>query len=108
MDKKDTIRIIEKLNRANIGDSKRWKEISRKITKNLELSPKESEYFAMQTRIYKDGHVTPRSKIYHAKLGQNDEKPPCSECGMESLFYCNMNDAYFCNTHVVGHDENET
>ncbi len=31
----------------------------------------------------------------------------CKECGEDSLYYCNMNDQYFCNIHVVGHDKNE-
>lgn len=108
MDKKDTISIIEKLNQSHIGNPRLWKKISRKISNNLELTDKESEYFAMQTRIYKGGTVTRRSKIYHTKLGKDDEKPACSECGQESLFYCNMNDAYFCPVHVIGHDENES
>lgn len=108
MDKKDTIDIIEKLNHANIGNPKLWKKISQKIRNDLDLTDKESEYFAIQTRIYKGGTVSRRSKIYHTKLGDNDEKPPCRSCGHESLFYCNMNDSYFCDLHVVGHDENET
>ena len=42
-----------------------------------------------------------------SKLSKEDEKPPCKECGEDSLYYCNMNDQYFCNIHVVGHDKNE-
>ena len=45
--------------------------------------------------------------MFHTKLSELDEKPPCKECGEKSKFYCNMNDQYFCTTHIVGHDENE-
>jgi len=40
-------------------------------------------------------------------LSKQDEKPPCKVCGENALYYCNMNDQYFCTIHLVGHDENE-
>ena len=47
------------------------------------------------------------SKIYHIKLSDDDKKPKCALCDQQSMFYRNMNDLYYCNIHVVGHDENE-
>ena len=36
----------------------------------------------------------------------SDEK--CALCDDGISYYCNMNDLYYCEKHVVGHDENET
>ena len=47
------------------------------------------------------------SKYYHRKLSSKDEKPICSLCNIISLYYCVMNDKYYCVDHVLGHDENE-
>ena len=47
------------------------------------------------------------SRFYHRKLTKEDEKPPCSLCNQLSLYYCTMNDEYYCANHVLGHDENE-
>ena len=47
------------------------------------------------------------SRFYHRKLVKEDEKPPCSLCNQLSLYYCTMNDEYYCANHVLGHDENE-
>jgi hypothetical protein len=44
---------------------------------------------------------------YHQKLTSDDKKPICSLCNDESLYYCTMNDDYYCVKHVLGHDENE-
>ena len=44
---------------------------------------------------------------YHQKLSSDDKKPVCSLCSKESLYYCIMNDKYYCINHVLGHDENE-
>ena len=44
---------------------------------------------------------------YHHKLSSADKKPICSLCNEESLYYCIMNDEYYCINHVLGHDENE-
>jgi len=44
---------------------------------------------------------------YHQKLSLDDKKPICSLCNEESLYYCTMNDEYYCVKHVLGHDENE-
>ena len=48
-----------------------------------------------------------RSGYYHRKLSSKDEKPICSLCNTISLYYCVMNDKYYCVDHVLGHDENE-
>jgi hypothetical protein len=94
---KRTIEIIERMQLAKIG----------KYKNDQILNPEELKYYSNLTRIYKNSSVTSRSKIYHTKLSLEDEKPPCKECGKDSLYYCNMNDQYFCNIHVVGHDKNE-
>jgi len=107
IDSKKTLEIIERMKLAKIGEYDKWEKIIKKIKNEQPLNPGEVEYYTNLTRIYKDSRVTSRSKIYHTKLSDQDEKPPCKECGKNSLYYCNMNDQYFCSTHVVGHDENE-
>lgn len=102
-----TLEIIERLKVAKIGEYKRWESIIRKIKNEIPLNPAELEYYSNITRIYKDSTVTRRSKIYHTKLSEQDEKPRCKKCGETSAYYCNMNDQYFCTVHIVGHDENE-
>ena len=47
------------------------------------------------------------NRFYHRKLAKEDEKPLCSLCNQNSLYYCTMNDEYYCANHVLGHDENE-
>ena len=49
-----------------------------------------------------------KSKNYHYKLSTDDHKPKCALCDDDCSYYCNMNDLYYCEKHVVGHDENET
>ena len=107
IDTQKTLEIIEKMRLAKIGEYKKWESIIKKINNNEDLNPLQTEYFSNMTRIYKNSNITNRSKIYHTKLSDLDEKPPCKECGEDSLYYCNMNDQYFCNIHVVGHDKNE-
>lgn len=107
MDSEKTLEIIERMKLAKIGEYDKWEAIIKKIKNDLSLNPGELEYYTNLTRIYKDSNITSRSKIYHTKLSELDEKPPCKECGENSLFYCNMNDQYYCPIHVVGHDENE-
>ena len=102
-----TLEVIERLKIAKIGEYKKWESIIKKIKNNIPLNPAESEYYSNLTRIYKDSTVTQRSKIYHTRLSEHDERPPCKTCGKNSDYYCNMNDQYFCIVHVVGHDENE-
>jgi len=102
-----TIEIIERMKFAKIGDYKKWETIIKKIKYSGNMDPLDLEYFLNLTRIYSDSNVSNRSKIYHTKLSHSDEKPKCAICGEPSLFYCNMNDQYFCLIHVVGHDENE-
>jgi hypothetical protein len=107
IDSEKTIDIIERMKFAKIGKYKKWERIIKKIKNDQTLNPEELEYYSNLTRIYKNSSVTNRSKIYHTKLSIEDKKPPCKECGKDSLYYCNMNDQYFCNIHVVGHDKNE-
>jgi len=47
------------------------------------------------------------NRSYHRKLAKEDEKPFCSSCNQISLYYCTMNDEYYCANHILGHDENE-
>ncbi len=49
-----------------------------------------------------------RSKNYHYKLSSDDHKPKCALCDNICAYYCNMNDLYYCEKHVIGHDENES
>ncbi len=107
IDSQKTLEVIERMKRAKIGDYKKWGRIIKKIKNDQPLSPGELEYYTNLTRIYKNSSITSRSKVYHSKLSEHDEKPPCKVCGENSLYYCNMNDQYFCTIHVVGHDENE-
>lgn len=71
------------------------------------LNENELKYCAMFARTYRDGVITRHTKVFHVRLSGADVKPPCKTCGTESIYYCNMNDEYFCPTHIVGHDENE-
>jgi len=107
IDSQKTLEIIEKMKLAKIGDYKKWRAIIKKISRNEPLNPLQTEYFSNMTRIYKNSNITTRSKLYHTKLSEHDEKPPCKECGKNSKFYCNMNDQYFCSIHIVVHDKNE-
>ena len=107
LDRGKTVELIERMKLAKIGDYKKWELLIKKINRSYDLTQEELEYFASLTRIYKESKITHRSKIFHTKLSEHDKKPPCKSCGEESLFYCNMNDAYYCMVHVVGHDENE-
>jgi hypothetical protein len=102
-----TLDIIERMKLAKIGEYKKWQSIIRKIKNRKILTPEDLKYFTNITRIYKDSNITRRSKVYHIKLSQHDEKPSCKVCGEDSAYYCNMNDEYFCTVHLVGHDENE-
>jgi len=106
-DDKKTIDIIERMKLAQIGEYKKWEAIIKKIKNEQALLASETEYFSNFTRIYKNSSTANRSKIYHTRLSEYDERPKCKMCGKNSEFYCNMNDEYFCTVHVVGHDENE-
>ena len=102
-----TLEIIERMKLAKIGEYDKWEDIIKKIRNEKSLSPEEIEYFTRITRIYKESKVISRTKIYHTKLSDQDKKPTCKMCAEPSLYYCNMNDEYFCPIHLVGHDENE-
>jgi hypothetical protein len=107
IDSKKTVEVIERLKLAKIGEYKKWESLIKKIQNDESLNADDLAYFTNFSRIYKNAQITHKTKMYHTKLSENDEKPPCKECGEDSLYYCNMNDAYFCPTHVVGHDDNE-
>ena len=107
IDTTKTLEIIQQLKLAKIGDYSKWEIIVKKLTNKEELNSEEISYFSSLSRIYKDANVSRHTKIFHSRLSDEDKKPPCKSCGKESLFYCNMNDAYFCESHVVGHDETE-
>jgi hypothetical protein len=107
IDVNKTLEIIERMKLAKIGEYKKWNTIIKKIKNQKELNQADLEYFSNISRIYKDSNVSSRSKAYHTKLSEYDEKPACRICGDDSVYYCNMNDQYFCTIHVVGHDENE-
>jgi len=107
IDSQKILEIIERMKLAKIGEYDKWDTIIKKIKKEQPLNPEERGYYTNLTRIYKDSAITSRSKIYHTKLSKQDETPPCKVCGENAIYYCNMNDQYFCTIHVVGHDENE-
>jgi len=107
IDFEKTLEVIEGMKIAKIGNYKKWERIIKKIRKEEPLNFGELEYYTNLTRIYKNSSITSRSKAYHTKLSDEDEKPPCNACGEDSRYYCNMNDQYFCTVHIVGHDENE-
>ena len=107
IDYSKTLDIIEGMKLAKIGEYKKWNIIIKKIKNKEDLNQSDLEYFSNITRIYKDSNISVRSKVFHTKLSEKDEKPACKICGEESTYYCNMNDQYFCTIHVVGHDENE-
>ncbi len=107
IDSQKTLEVIERMKLAKIGKYDKWEKIIKKIKNEESLNPGELEYYTNLTRIYKNSNITSRSKIYHTKLSKQDIKPPCKVCGDDSLYYCNMNDQYFCTIHVVGHDDNE-
>lgn len=96
---------IDNLISSGIGEPKKWEKISKKISNYERLTESDIMYFKRMSRIY----IEPKkvSRIYHQKLSEEDQKPPCIMCGQNSLFYCGLNDSYFCQTHVIGHDENE-
>ena len=102
-----TLEIIQGMKLAKIGENKKWNVMIKKIKNKEGLTILDLEYFSNITRIYKDSNMIVRSRVYHTKLSEHDEKPACRICGNDSEYYCNMNDQYFCMIHVVGHDENE-
>jgi len=102
--------VIEKMSGANIGDRKMWGKMTRKIKSDTPLNPAELEYYTRLTRIYSNPAYTAqtvRGRNYHTRLSEHDDKPRCAECENDSEYYCNMNDQYFCQLHVAGHDSNE-
>ncbi len=92
IDSKKTLEVIERMKFAKIGKYKKWEAIIKKIKNEQPLNPGELEYYTNLTRIYKNSSITSKSKMYHTKLSELDEKPPCKICGENSLYYCNMND----------------
>ncbi len=106
-DPKATIELIERMKLARIGEHARWERMAKKIRGSQVLEGGEVAYLARFARVYNDSGVTSRSRILHVRLSEEDQRPKCLACGEKSEFYCNQNDAYFCATHIVGHDENE-
>ncbi len=107
IDSEKTLDVIEKIKLAKIGEYKKWEKIIKKLKGGQPLNQGDLEYYSRITRIYKNATLTSRSRIYHTRLSEHDEKPPCTVCAESSLYYCNINDQYFCTLHIVGHDENE-
>ena len=81
IDSEKTLEIIERMKLAKIGKYKKWESMIKKIKNEQKLNPEELEYYSNITRIYKNSNITTRSKVYHTKLSELDEKPPCKECG---------------------------
>jgi len=106
IDAQKTLELVERLKLAGLGEYDKWEALIKKI-QNGTFDKSDFDYCSNFARIYKKGTITGRSKIYHTKLSELDEKPTCKLCGEKSEFYCNMNDTYYCFTHVIGHDENE-
>ena len=108
MERQAILDVIGQMERARIGSPNKWKRVARKVRSDLPLTTAESEYYARLTRIYKDTRVTgTHTGRYHIRLSENDDRPRCATCQADSEYYCNMNDQYFCQIHVVGHDGNE-
>jgi len=104
LDRARTQEIVQKLEAVGAGDAKKWKRIKRRI-KDDRLSADDVSYIARIGRTYQKQR--PRSRIMHVRLAQDDTGHDCSSCGTKSDYYCIANDAYFCQEHVIGHDENE-
>lgn len=104
----DILKDIERMQLAKIGQYSKWERLVKKLKKGRELNAEELGYYSSMSGIYKDSKITPRSKIYHVRLSELDKRPACKSCGMRSEFYCNVNDEYYCMTHVIGHDDNES
>lgn len=101
--------VIAQMERACIGRPAKWKKMARKVRTGLPLTPAESEYYSRLTRTYKDPETARvgSNRRYHFRLSEGDDRPRCSMCEADSEYYCHMNDQYFCQIHVVGHDYNE-
>lgn len=98
---------IKQMSDSHVGDQRKWDKITKKIFSDVPLSHAETEYYARLTRIY--NRTGPRAvrRHYHTRLSDLDTKPRCTACGKQSQYYCYLNDQYFCEIHVVGHDPNE-
>lgn len=105
MDDSAALDIIGRLKLARVGEPRTWRALEKKISRGAGLDAEELVYVSSMARTY--GRAAPRSRILHVRLGEHDERPVCASCGEESEFYCNMNDAYYCTAHLVGHDANE-
>lgn len=92
---------------AKTGKYKKWKSVVKKSKNKQKLDSKELKNNSGMTKTHEKDVTVHKSKIYHVKLSEYDEKHPCNVCGEDSLYYCNMNDQYFCTVHLVGHDSNE-
>ncbi len=106
-DRKKTGDLIRCMRLARIGSRRRWQSMAKRLDHTRELGADDLRYLASMARTYKNMGVTRRSRIFHVALSEHDTRPPCASCGSMSRFYCNMNDLYYCDCHIVGHDENE-
>ena len=108
MDKQPILDIMHGMIHARIGKHKKWKKMATKVAKDIPLNPAEQEYYSRMTRIYKNGTINTNSRKYHIKIPIHDKvSSRCYTCGDTSEYYCTMNDQYFCQIHITGHDMNE-
>ncbi len=101
------LNVIAHMNRSQIGEPRKWDKITKKLSSDMPLSVSDIEYYTRLTRIYNQTSTISKRKNYHTMLSDLDEKPRCTVCGEPSQFYCHINDQYFCQIHIVGHDPNE-
>lgn len=101
-----TREIIERLRRGGVGEPRVWRRIIRRMDGGGEPNADDVAYVARLARAYQNRRVP--SRIVHTRLSEDDPGEPCALCGSRPQYYCNMNDRYFCQEHVVGHDENES
>ena len=80
LDKEKALEVIES-EACQVGEYDKWEAIIKKIKKEETLNQGELECYTNLTSIYKDSAITSRSKVYHTKLSQQDEKQPYKVCG---------------------------
>ena len=85
----------------------KWEIMLGKLENGLGLDGEEFAYVTSMAATYKNGNVRRRTKYYHRPIDPNDSVPSCNECGKKSAYYCVMNDVYYCQKHLMGHDDNE-
>ena len=107
-DSEKTADAAKQIELAKTGRYKKWKAAVKKAKSRQSAKDKETKYHNPDAANTDRRSVTAhKNKTYHIKLSEHDEKHPCTLCGEDSSYYCNMNDQYFCTIHLVGHDKNE-